>query len=96
MKSIDVGVARIGPCPALRRAVGIAGAWNKAAEGRGGRDKVVDTAAARGDERNAGARGLMRSFWNASFAYGEGEKTTVWMFCPLCRIFQNIFSWIKG
>lgn len=63
----------MGPCPALRRAVGIAGVWNKAAEGRGGRVKAVDTAAAaaaaRGDERNAGANGLIISFWNASFAY---------------------------
>lgn len=60
----------MGPWPGLRRAGGIAGAWNKEAVGRGGRDRADDTAAAaaREDERKAGAKGLIISFWNASFA----------------------------
>lgn len=60
----------MGPWPGRRRAGGIAGAWKREAEGRGGRDRADDTAAAAasGEERNAGARGLIISFWNASFA----------------------------
>lgn len=57
--------------------MGIAGAWKRAAEGRGGRVRAVDTAAAaaaRGEERKAGAKGLRISFWKASFAYGKKGK----------------------
>lgn len=57
--------------------MGIAGAWKRAADGRGGRVRAVDTAAAaaaRGEERKAGAKGLRRSFWKASFAYGKRGK----------------------
>lgn len=63
----------MGPWAGLRRAGGIAGAWNRDAEGRGGRDRADDTAAAaaRGDERKAGASGLIMSFWNASFAWNK-------------------------
>lgn len=70
---MEAGVARMGPWAGRRRAGGIAGAWNRDAEGRGGRDRADDTAAAaaRGDERKAGARGLIMSFWNASFAWNK-------------------------
>lgn len=70
---MEAGVARMGPWAGLSRAGGIAGAWNRDAEGRGGRDRADDTAAAaaRGDERKAGASGLIMSFWNASFAWNK-------------------------
>lgn len=58
----------MGPWPGLRRAGGMAGAWKREAAGRAGSDSADDTAAARGEERNAGASGLIISFWNASFA----------------------------
>lgn len=62
-------MARMGPWPGLSRAGGMAGAWKSEAEGRGGRDSAEDTAAAaRGEDRKAGARGFIMSFWNASFA----------------------------
>lgn len=66
----------MGPWPGRRRAGGIAGAWKREAEGRGGRDRADDTAAAAasGEERNAGARGLIISFWNASFAWNKANK----------------------
>lgn len=67
----------MGPCPAgLRSAGGMAGAWKSEAEGRGGSDSAEDTAAAaaRGEDRKAGAKGFIISFWNASFAYCGGNK----------------------
>ena len=66
---MEAGAARMGPCPGLRRAGGRAGAWNSEADGRCGSDSAEDTAAAaRGEDRKAGARGFIISFWNASFA----------------------------
>lgn len=67
---MEAGVARMGPWPGLRRAGGMAGAWKSEAEGRGGSDSAEDTAAAaaRGEDRKAGAKGFIISFWNASFA----------------------------
>lgn len=67
---MEAGVARMGPWPGRRRAGGMAGAWKSEADGRGGRDSAVDTAAAaaRGEDRKAGAKGFIMSFWNASFA----------------------------
>lgn len=75
---MEAGVARMGPWAGLSRAGGIAGAWNRDAEGRGGRDRADDTAAAaaRGDERKAGASGLIMSFWNASFAWNKTHTHT--------------------
>lgn len=66
---MEAGVARMGPWPGLSSAGGMAVAWKREAEGRGGRDSAEDTAAAaRGEDRKVGARGFIRSFWNASFA----------------------------
>lgn len=67
---MEAGVARMGPWPGLRRAGGMAGAWKSEVEGRGGSDSAEDTAAAaaRGEDRKAGAKGFIISFWNASFA----------------------------
>ena len=69
-KRMEAGVARMGPWPGLSRAGGMAAAWKSEADGRGGRDSAEDTAAAaaRGEDRKAGARGFIISFWNASFA----------------------------
>ena len=66
---MEAGVARMGPWPALSSAGGMAAAWKREVDGRGGRDSAEDTAAAaRGEDRKVGVRGFIRSFWNASFA----------------------------
>lgn len=67
---MEAGVARMGPWPGRSSAGGMAGAWKSDADGRGGSDSADDTAAAaaRGDDRKAGAKGFIMSFWNASFA----------------------------
>lgn len=64
-------MARMGPWPGLSSAGGMAAAWKREVDGRGGRDSAEDTdtaAAARGEDRKVGVRGFIRSFWNASFA----------------------------
>lgn len=66
---MEAGVARRGPWPGRSSAGGRAAAWKSEADGRGGSDSAEDTAAAaRGDDRKAGAKGFIISFWNASFA----------------------------
>lgn len=67
---MEAGVARMGPWPGRSRAGGRAAAWKSDADGRGGSDRAEDTAAAAsGEDRKAGARGFIRSFWKASLAW---------------------------
>lgn len=67
-----------GPWPGLSRAGGMAAARKSEADGRGGRDSAEDTAAAaaRGEDRKAGARGSTHILLECKFCLGE-EKTGV-------------------
>lgn len=65
---MEAVVARIAPWAGLRNAGAKPVPGNSELWGRGGNEIVEVTAAARGDERKVGVKGLIISFWNASFA----------------------------
>lgn len=66
---MEAVVARMEACAGLKKVGGNPDPWNRELWGRGGNERVDVTAAASGEDKKVGVKGLIMSFWNASFAW---------------------------